>query len=79
MRCEGYRRHGGIFTLGPVKWVQCEEEAVVRLEVKQKEDDGTTVFPACLTCWKEAVNYDDKYVKVLAAEPITEEEENVDK
>lgn len=28
MRCEGYVRKGGVFTFGPVKWVQCENEAV---------------------------------------------------
>ena len=53
MRCEGYRRRGGAFTLGPVKWEQCEEEAAVRLTVKQ--DNKVSQFPACMVCWNEAI------------------------
>jgi hypothetical protein len=58
MQCEGYRRTGGAFTIGPVKWEQCPNDAVVKLTVLQDpndEDSETAVFPACLKCWKEAL------------------------
>lgn len=51
-RCEGWRRRGGAFTLGPVKWYQCENAATVEIAVAQ---DGQTVkYPACPDCWREA-------------------------
>jgi len=53
MRCEGYRRKGGAFTLGPVQWVQCENEAVVMIECKQ--DGEIETFPACQKCFDEAL------------------------
>jgi len=52
-RCEGYRRYGGVFSLGPVTWAQCSEEAVVMITVTQ--DGETKSFPACFTCWHEAL------------------------
>ena len=52
-QCEGFRRHGGAFTMGPVKWEQCTEKATVLLTVKQAGD--TKTFPACNTCWNEAI------------------------
>lgn len=47
-RCEGWRRNGGAFTLGPVEWRQCENRAMALLTTA----DG--VFPACRVCWAEA-------------------------
>jgi hypothetical protein len=64
-RCEGYRRYGGAFTLGPVRWEQCPENAIVTLTVEQP--GGSAVFPACAICWKEAV---EKKIKILKAQPI---------
>lgn len=52
MRCEGMRRRGNAFTLGPVRWRQCENDAVVILKVRQ---EVIAEFPACLVCWNEAV------------------------
>ena len=65
MRCEGYRRHGGAFTLGPVRWEQCKNEATVNLDIKQDGDRG--VMPACHECWLEAV---EKSVIIYYATPI---------
>jgi len=66
MRCEGWRRYGGAFTLGPVTWKQCEEEAVVSIKVKQ--DGEISTFPACMVCWKEAIN--TKEIEVIEAIPL---------
>lgn len=49
IRCEGWERFGGIFTFGPVRWVQCPNDAVVMLKVKQ--DGKVSNQPACLGCW----------------------------
>jgi len=65
-RCEGWRRHGGAFTFGPVKWVQCPESATVMLTVKQAGEKQK--LPACPKCWQEARN--TKGIVVLDAEPI---------
>jgi hypothetical protein len=65
MRCEGWHRYGGAFSFGPVKWVQCENEAVVELLVEQ--DGKEKLWPACLTCWKEAVA---NKMKIIQAFPI---------
>ena len=69
-RCEGWRRHGGAFTFGPVTWEQCEEEGEVMLTVKQ--DDETTTLPACKTCWQECI--DNEKIEVVSAVPIVEKE-----
>ena len=67
MRCEGYRRYGGAFTFGPVIWRQCENEAMVMLEVKQKEE-GVYKGPACGECWQEAIGNDK--IEIISVEPI---------
>lgn len=64
MRCEGWTRHGGAFTLGPATWSQCENDGVVLLRVKQ---DKVETLPACTGCWgkiKEAG------IKILSVDPI---------
>lgn len=66
MRCEGYRRNGGAFTYGPVKWVQCPKNAVVNLTVTQGKE--TKTFPSCQECWKEATEC--RQIAVVKAEPI---------
>lgn len=65
-RCEGFRRYGSAFSLGPVTWVQCCETATVMLTVKQ--DGETQMLPACPTCWEEARN--TKGITVTDAKPI---------
>jgi len=65
-RCEGWRRHGGAFTLGPVKWEQCPSEATVMLTVKQQGE--TQTMPACNTCWQECI---ENKIEIVSAEPIT--------
>lgn len=64
-RCEGWRRYGGVFTFGPVKWVQCKERGIVSLTVKQ--DGKTQTLPSCKTCWNEAI---EKGIKITKATPI---------
>ena len=65
MRCEGWERTGGMMTLGPVDWKQCENEAVVMLKVEQKK---TQKLPGCMKCWQKCI---DEKVKILSAEPIS--------
>ena len=67
MRCEGWRRYGGAFTLGPPEWRQCENEAVVMLTVEQ---EAVSKLPACGECWKEGI---EKGITILKVEPIEEE------
>jgi len=69
MRCEGWTRKGGMFTLGLPVWSQCENEAVVMLEVRQEE---TEKQPACIDCWKRGIK---EGIKILSVEPIKGEEE----
>jgi hypothetical protein len=64
VRCEGWRRYGGAFTLGPVRWEQCSNEAIVMLTVKQEKVEN---LPACKACWQEAI---DKKIEIVKAEPI---------
>ncbi len=33
VRCEGWRRYGGAFTLGSPRWEQCGNDATVMLEI----------------------------------------------
>lgn len=66
MRCEGWRRHGGMFTLGPVTWSQCKNEAVVVIDLEQ--DGKREKLPGCMECWREAI---DSGIKILSVEPIT--------
>lgn len=63
-QCEGWRRKGGAFSFGPVTWSQCENEATVTLEVVQ--DGKSIAFPACFTCWSEAIA---KEFEIASAEP----------
>lgn len=67
MRCEGWRRYGGAFTLGPVHWEQCKEEATVILNLKQK--GKVQELPSCSTCWAEAMHHPE--IRVIDAIPIT--------
>ena len=69
-QCEGYRRTGGAFTLGPVKWKQCTENAIVTLTMEQEE--VRQQFPSCMKCWQEAIDNVD--IVVVSAEPIPEQE-----
>ena len=68
MKCEGFRKRGSFMTLGPVRWEQCEEEATVSIKVKQ--DGEISTFPACVTCWKEAIN--TKEIEIIEVVPLEE-------
>ena len=67
MRCEGWRRYGGAFTFGPVKWEQCKNEAVVVLKVKQEKTED---LPSCIDCWNEAI---ERKIKIISSNPIKAE------
>jgi len=64
-QCEGFRRYGGAFTLGPVKWEQCKEEAEFTITVEQ--DGKPQTLPCCKTCWQEAITAG---IRVLKIEPL---------
>lgn len=70
MRCEGYRRSGDAFNLGPVRWEQCGNDAAVSLTVLLKpEQDGTEHnFPVCQECWQEAIQNE---IPIHQVKPIT--------
>lgn len=65
IQCEGWRRYGGAFTLGPVKWEQCKNEAVIVLTMKQ--DGEVQEWPACLDCWIEGQK---KGIEIISSKPI---------
>ncbi len=64
MRCEGWSRNGA-FTLGPLNWEQCKNEATNLITVKQKE--GISTQPACDSCLEETKNWP---IEVLSIEKI---------
>lgn len=66
-RCEGYRRYGGAFTFGPVRWERCKEDAVVLLTMTQEGKESK--LPSCLRCWKEARDYPGIVIKAVDTLP----------
>lgn len=67
-QCDAWRRRGGAFTLGPVQWEQCKNDAVVLLTVRNPDGSVVTDSPACMECWKEG--QETEGMKQLAAKPI---------
>ncbi len=67
MRCEGWTRHGGAFTLGRPEWRQCENEGTVMLTASNKGEEPTTE-PMCQGCWQKCIDADD--ITVIEAKPI---------
>jgi len=65
-RCEGYRRYGGAFTLGPVRWEQCHNTATVLLTIEQN-GEILKDSPACAECWEEGRKAG---IKQIEAKPI---------
>ena len=70
MRCEGYRRYGGVFSFGPVLWEQCPYEAVVILTVVQDGEEQD--IPGCMKCWQECL---EKGIQIIKVTPIPKEVE----
>lgn len=66
MRCEGYRRYGGAFTFGPVRWEQCHREGIVM--IKFVIDGQEKTLPACMECWKECIEGKLKILEVIPME-----------
>lgn len=65
IQCEGWTRKGGAFTLGPVQWSQCENNAIVNLEVTQ--DGKTDTQPSCQECWNTAI---EMQIPIASAIPL---------
>jgi hypothetical protein len=69
MRCEGYRKYGSFMTLGPRKWKQCENEAIVMIRFEDRKEEQT--LPACAACWQDCI---DTKLHILEVTPIKKEE-----
>lgn len=67
IRCDGWRRHGSAFSLGPITWEQCGNDAVVLLTIEQ-EGKIVNDSPACAVCWEESRSLG---IKQIDAKPIT--------
>jgi hypothetical protein len=68
-QCEGWRRYGGVFTLGPVKWEQCKETATVTALITNP-DEKPKGFAACDHCLIEALTTTG--MKVAKIKPISQ-------
>ena len=70
MKCEGYRKKGGLMAFGPVKWVRCKKSAIVLLTGTQGKNKKFKI-PACITCWDEALSHEG--IKILSTKPLKKE------
>ncbi len=70
MRCEGWTRHGGAFTFGPVEWEQCDKDGIVNITFVNSGAIEETL-PACAECWKKCIDSED--MEVLRVEPVIEQ------
>lgn len=66
IRCEGWYRNGGAFTLGPVYWEQCANHATFR--VRTVQDKKTNTLPCCPFCLEEARKTPD--IKILSVKKL---------
>ena len=69
-QCEGWTRKGGVFTLGPVTWSQCQNDATVMIEFEQ-EDEGIKTLPGCVECWQKCI--DSEKIEIISVIPIVED------
>lgn len=65
-QCDGWRRYGGVMTLGSVKWVQCTHEAIATIKIIQ--DNEETIMNTCQHCLDEAKELNMKIVEVIEYE-----------
>jgi hypothetical protein len=65
-RCQGWRRYGGMFTFGPVRWVQCKNKGVALLTT-YNSDNGEIQKPkpACVDCWIECIESEVLIIKAV--------------
>jgi hypothetical protein len=68
IRCQGWVRHGGVFTLGPVEWRQCKEPGVVELTVKEEGKKEQRKLPACINCWRQTMVQEG--IKIISVVPM---------
>lgn len=64
LKCEGWRREGGAFTLGRPIWTQCKNDPIVMLKVKGNDK----YMPSCSDCWQETI--DDKDQHPIKSKPM---------
>jgi len=77
IRCEGWTRKGGTFTMGIPQWGQCENEAVVIIQGTQDSESNSGkregfLQPACMKCWEKAMSI--QHIKISCVTPINEEQ-----
>jgi len=68
-KCEGWRRYGGVMTLGKPQWARCTNDPVVFLTIQ--EGSESRVRAACGLCWQEVI---DNNLTILHTAPIKEED-----
>ena len=68
IQCEGYVKRGNFMTFGPVRWIQCKNDAIVTVTVVQ--EGKTETFPACKECWARCKSFGIELIEVM---PIEEE------
>lgn len=54
IRCEGSYTVGNAFSLGPVAWKQCPNDAYHMIEIKYHGEEKQTL-PACRTCFTKCI------------------------
>ena len=64
IKCQGWRRRGGMFSFGPPVWARCENRATVNITVTQ--DGKTEIMHACMRCWGEALENDAMVIRAVA-------------
>tara|TARA_Y100000310_G_scaffold56232_1_gene51603 strand:+ start:31532 stop:31816 length:285 start_codon:yes stop_codon:yes gene_type:complete len=69
LKCNGYRRYGGAFTLGNPEWEKCRETPTVMIKVKNVKK----AMPACPHCWQELLDSDDDAQEIESVEPIIDD------
>lgn len=47
-RCEGWERHGGMMTLGPVVWTRCTAKPTHVVVFRRKAEDDCSACAGCL-------------------------------
>lgn len=67
IRCEGWRRKGGMMTLGNPEWRQCQNEATVKITFKQGKEPEKEL-PGCSFCWEDCERNDN--IKIVSVTPL---------
>ena len=65
MRCEGWRRYGGAFSIGLPEWRQCDNDGIALI----KTTNNDKPLPCCNICWNEIKKNE---IIIESVEPIPE-------